>query len=164
MRRVTVSDEHTISADLDSVYDCFWNAECWPRITPHVRKIEMIEADTHHQRMLMTVEAHDRLYTVESMRETLPKHTITYRQTRPPVFLTEHTGEWHLDEIQSGVRVRLMHHAVIDVQRAMETLGLESEEEAVETVRRTLKTNGERTIVAVKHHLESRAGHVAGQH
>jgi len=154
--KVTVTDQHHIRAPLDAVYGCFWDATCWPEITPHVRRIEMLEADETHQRMLMTVEAKDRMYTVESVRDSVPGRSIRYRQTRPPAFLTEHDGEWLLEQTPSGILVRLRHHAAIDMDKALEALGVATAEEAVAEVRHTLKTNGERTILAVKRHLESR--------
>lgn len=158
LRTISVSDEHDIAADIASVYDSIWNAQLWPRITSHVKKIEMLESSERHQRMLMTVEANGRLHTVESVREAVPGELVTYRQTRPPVFLSEHTGEWRFSATPGGVHLALVHRAVVDDEQAVASLDVATVDEAVELIARTLKANGARTVLAVKEHLESRAG------
>lgn len=158
MKTVSVFDEYDIASDIDSVYSSIWNAQLWPRITSHVKKIEMLESTERHQRMLMTVEANGRLHTVESVREAVPGELVTYRQTRPPVFLSEHTGEWRFTVTTGGVHLALVHRAVVDDDQAVANLGVATVDEAVELIARTLKANGARTVLAVKQHLESRPG------
>lgn len=152
---LTVRDQHTIHADLTSVFACVWNAELWPRITPHVQRIEMLEAGERSQRFLMTVLANGTAHTVESVREAIPDQRVVYHQTRPPVFLTTHEGEWNFQPVADGVRIELIHRAAVDYDKALTALQVDSPAAADEVIRQTLKANGARTLLAIKEYLEA---------
>jgi hypothetical protein len=154
---LTVIDEETISADLPEVFACFWDATLWPAITPHVKRIEMLESGDRFQRFRMTVEANGQSHTVESERSADPFRRISYRQTTPPAFLREHTGEWSFHRRGNQVAVRLTHRAVMDEEKAIAALQVRDAKEASRRIAETLRANGARTIAAVKQHLEARA-------
>lgn len=156
---LTVRDQHTIRADLASVFECVWNAELWPRITTHVKRIEMLEAGERSQRFLMTVLANGTEHTVESVREALPDQRVVYRQTRPPAFLEKHDGEWSFHSVPEGVRVELVHRAAVDYEKALSALHVESPAEADRLISGTLKANGSRTLLAIKAYLEGPGEH-----
>lgn len=150
----TVTDCVSISAPIYRVYEYCWRAELWPKITPHVRKVELLEASADHQRMRMVVESHAKLYTVESERHTVPGESITYRQMRPPVFLSEHSGEWRFSSSDGQTRVELTHRFQANRELARQVLGL-SETGNVDTlIGERLKTNGRLTLLAVKQVVE----------
>lgn len=153
---LTVTDRHTIQADLSAVFGCVWNAELWPQITSHVKRIEMLECDDRTQKMLMTVLANGAEHTVETMREADPGRRVSYVQTRPPAFLKAHNGGWHFSVVPEGVCVDLVHHAVVDYDRALSALNVASAAEADRLITSTLKSNGSRTLIAIKQYLERR--------
>lgn len=153
---LTVTDEETIAAELPEVFACFWDATLWPAITPHVKRIEMVQADERSQRFRMTVESNGAAHTVETVRRCEPFLRITYRQLTPPPFLREHTGEWSFRAHGSAVLVRLTHQAVVDEEKAIAALQVRDAQEASRVIAQTLKSNGARTIAAVKEHLEGR--------
>jgi len=155
---LTVVDEVMVKADLERVFECIWDATCWPRLTTHVKRIEMLEEGDRRQRFRMTVESNGRDHTVESVREAEPGEWIRYHQTRPPAFLKEHLGEWRFVAVDGGVRVDLVHRAEIDYDKALAALPASSPEEADRVVSTALKVNGSKTLLAVKEHLERR-GH-----
>lgn len=150
---VRVEDEIFIRAPRDLAFECFWDATLWPRITPHVKKIEMLENGAGRQRFRMTVESQGRLHTVESVRTAEGQRRITYDQTTPPVFLKRHSGEWLFDEVDDGVRIRLIHRAELDPEK-LEALDAATIADGEEAVARNLGANGMRTMQAVKAHLE----------
>lgn len=163
---ITVTDDHVLPGSLDRVFECFWDVERWPVITPHVKRIEMRSRTPDHQEFSMTVESGGALHAVESVRDAITNRRITYRQTRPPAFLREHTGEWIFEPVAGGTRVTLIHRAVLDLPGAPALLGVASALEAAEKVARALKENGSRTIHAVREFLESNrqaSGPNAGQ-
>jgi len=154
----TVTDELMIQADPAQVFVCIWDPRLWPRITPHVKKVEILEDGERSQRFAMTVEADGRDHDVESVREAEPGRWVRYRQTRPPAFLRAHHGQWTLEPVTGGVRIHLVHEADIDYERAFSALGMSSREEAEDFVARTLKANGSRTLEAIKLYLEGTGG------
>ena len=151
---IIVRDEVLIRAALDRVFQCFWNPFLWTQITPHVKKIEMLEETASWQRFLMTVESNGQCHTVETNREAVPNASITYQQSRPPVFLRWHRGTWTFSSEADGVRVSLVHEAEVDGSK-LAMLGAATLEEAEVTVAHNLRANGNRTISAVKEHLQS---------
>lgn len=154
---LTVKDEAIIAEhDLERVFGCFWNAALWPQLTPHVKRIQMLEESSRRQRFLMTVESQGVEHTVESLREAEPPFQITYQQSRPPAFLQEHRGEWYFARADGGTQVTLVHRAVLDMARAQEVFGAPSPEEARERVASALRANGRKTLDAIQAHLEGR--------
>lgn len=149
----TVTDMMLISAPVDRVYECCWNAELWPKITPHVREIEMIDAQAHQQHMRMVVESEGKLYRVESTRTTVPGQHITYRQNTPPAFLSEHCGEWRFYSDANQTRIELTHQFVAK-DTARQTLGLDQSVDINDYIASRLKKNGLLTLSAIKRMLE----------
>lgn len=152
---VTVRDEVRVRAPLREVFRCVWDATLWPELTDHVRRIEMLGGDDRSQQFRMTVESNGRLHTVESERKAEPGQWVSYRQTRPPVFLLEHSGDWRFAEEGGEVTVHLEHRAEVDYPKALEALGVSSAVEADERVSQALKVNGSKTLLAIKRHLEA---------
>lgn len=150
---IVVQDEVLIRAPLETVFGCFWEPALWTRITPHVRRIEMLDASAQRQRFLMTIETRGETHTMETQREAIPPTRISYRQSRPPAFLLRHSGTWTFSEEEEGVRVRLVHEAEIDASK-LAMLHADTVEHAESMVARNLRANGNRTMVAVKEYLE----------
>ena len=151
---IVVKDEVVIRAELDRVFQCFWNPFVWTRITPHVKKIEMLEETESRQRFLMTVESNGQCHTVETNREAVANTSITYQQSRPPVFLRWHRGRWTFSSEVDGIRVSLVHEAEVDGSK-LALLGATTLDQAEATVAQNLRANGSRTMAAVKGHLQS---------
>jgi uncharacterized protein YndB with AHSA1/START domain len=159
---IVVKDEVVIRAALNDVFQCFWNPLVWTWITPHVKKIEMLEETACRQRFLMTVESNGQSHTVETNREAVPNASITYQQSRPPVFLRWHRGTWTFSSEPDGIRVSLVHEAEVNGSN-LAMLGAETLEQAEVTVTHSLRANGNRTLLAVKQYLESTESVPAGR-
>jgi uncharacterized membrane protein len=149
----TVTDKMFISAPVDRVYECCWNAELWPKITPHVREIEIVDAQADQQHMRMVVESEGKLYRLESTRTTVPGQRIFYRQNTPPDFLAEHCGEWRFYSAAGHTRIELTHQFVAK-DTARQLLGLDPNVDVDAYIAIRLKKNGLLTLSAIKQMLE----------
>lgn len=151
MSRVT--DKIFIKAPIDRVYEYCWNATLWPKITPHVREIEIFDQSAEGHRMRMTVENEGKLYKVESTRTTVPCRRISYKQTTPPAFLSDHSGEWEFSAVDQETCVQLTHHFVAkDTAAAM--LGVPDSVDLESYIGERLTRNGLLTLSAIKAALE----------
>jgi len=150
----SVTDSIRIMAPLDQVYDYCWNAEMWPKITSHVRQVDLLHAGKDSQRIRMVVENEGKVYTVESIRHTVPGSSITYQQTTPPVFLTEHSGEWRFSSASGETCVELTHRFESKKEVARQVLGLAEGADVDSYIGHRLKQNGLLTLSAVKKTLE----------
>lgn len=153
----TVTDSLFIAAPVEQVYEYCWNATWWPRITPHVRDIELVESSDTRQRMKMAVESDGKMYHTESVRESSPQQWIAYRQLTPPVFLEEHTGEWRFADVDGGTRVDLVHRFTARPELARQALGLGAHDDVEAGIGARLKRNGLMTLSAVKSVAERHA-------
>jgi uncharacterized membrane protein len=149
----TVTDMMLISAPIERVYECCWNAELWPKITPHVREIEIVDTQADQQQMRMVVESEGKLYRVESTRTTIPGRRITYRQNTPPAFLAEHCGEWCFYSAAGHTRIELTHQFIAK-DTARQLLGLDANVDVDAYIAARLKNNGLLTLTAIKQMLE----------
>jgi uncharacterized membrane protein len=152
----TVTDSICITAPLEEVYQYCWDAETWPRITQHVRQIDLLGTEDNGQRIRMVVENEGKLYTVESIRRTVPGTSITYQQTSPPPFLAEHSGEWRFSFAGKETRVELTHRFVAKREVALQILSLAEDTDVDAYVGDRLKRNGLLTLSAVKQTLEQK--------
>jgi hypothetical protein len=155
-----VTDTVSIKGNLPDVFRYFWRAELWPRITPHVKRIEMLEDGPTYQRFLMQVESEGRVHSVESERFAVPGESIRYQQTMPPALFRTHGGEWRFVAKDEGTEVSLTHRVEINADAAFEILKVTTMDEAERRVGAALRRNGMTTILAVKELVENGA---AGQ-
>lgn len=151
---LTVTDTIRIDADLNEVFDCFWNPHYWPRLTDHVKGIEMLDSDETRQRFKMLVESNGKQFLMETERQCVLNSSISYAQTQPPPFLQKHTGRWDFVAGNDGVSVTLTHDVVIDEQKALKLLPVSNFDEAKRMIGENLKRNGSLTMNAVKRYLE----------
>ena len=150
----SVTDTLTIAAPLEQVYAYCWNAEIWPTITSHVRNLRMVVATATEQHFSMVVESEGRLYPVESRRTSKPNEWIRYAQEKPPIFLSEHSGEWRFQSVDQKTLVELTHRFVAK-KNARELLSLAADVNVETFIGDRLKANGVRTLCAIKNLLEA---------
>jgi uncharacterized membrane protein len=151
---LTVSDSITIDAPLELVFRTHWNPELWPRITPHVKRIEMLESGLRSQRFRMEVESNGRRYETESVRTAEPHSRIAYVQTRTPALFARHCGEWLFSVEGDQTRVALVHEVVLS-ERAPDILGSRPGPETESAVADALRRNGNMTMSALKRWIEA---------
>lgn len=153
--KLNVVDSELIRGSQEEVFECFWRPELWPKITPHVKRIEMIHEEGNRQHFIMEVQAEGRNYVMETERVAVAPQSITYQQSKPPVFLRTHSGEWRFEQQGPDTRISLVHQVDIDDQKAIAVLEVQSVEAAHEKIRTNLRKNGRTTITAVKTLVES---------
>lgn len=160
---LVTSDIVEIKGNVDEIFRYLWDAESWPSITPHVKRIEMLEYAADFQRFKMYVESEGKEYAMETARSRIVNKSISYRQLQPPPLFLKHSGEWRFDEIGGSVRITLTHRVLLNESEAKHALGVSSVPQAEEKVRAILTRNGSLTMFAVKRLIEASDGETKSQ-
>lgn len=147
-------DSLLIKGDLGQVYQAFYDIEQWPKFTPHVTAIEMLETNGITQRLMMHVHSNGRDHVMETVRRCEKDRRISYHQTKPPALFRRHHGEWLFEAVPAGVLVKIVHHAEINPESIQSVLGVDSMEAAAGKVREVLSKNSLQTMRAIKSAIE----------
>lgn len=152
------TDTGWIEAPAADVFYCFWRAEMWPMFTDHVVKVDMLEEQDGHQRYAMHVQVEGKKYVMETQRISVAPRSISFQQPKPPVFMRSHSGVWTFEQGASATKVSVAHRLDVDEQKAMETLGASSAEEARKKIMGNLERNGMAMIHSIDAFLRSTEG------
>lgn len=152
---VEVKDELEIRADLDDVFNAFWNPSLWEQVTPHVRGVCIDDQTENYQKLRMTIVNEEQTHHVETERFAIKNKEISYKQTKPPKILEWHEGLWKFSVRQDVIVVTLEHRAGIK-QGNFQNLLKVSREEGKALVASHLKRSGQLTMCAIKSYLENR--------
>lgn len=152
---LSVVDKEPIRGSREEVFECFWRPELWPKITPHVKRIEMLREEANYQHFIMEVHAEGKVYVMETERHSVGSQSIGYQQSKPPALFRTHKGEWKFEQQGPITEVSLVHTVDVDEEKAIAILQVQSAEEAYEKIRTNLRRNGRTTIEAVKKLVES---------
>lgn len=151
-----VFDQLEISSNIEVVFDSIWRPELWVRITPHVKKIHILEETNDFQRFEMNIESEGVLHNLETIRHSLVNRFIKYEQKKPPALLKYHSGKWSFYERKESTLLTLDHEAEINWEKARDMLKIHNDDQAIEDhVRQKLLENGRLTMYAVKLYLET---------
>jgi polyketide cyclase/dehydrase/lipid transport protein len=151
-------DRGLIQSTVADVFYCFWRAELWPRFTDHVVKIEMLDEQDGYQRYAMQVNVENKHYVMETQRISVAPRSISFQQPKPPVFMNSHSGVWTFEEGGSATMVSVAHRMDVNEQKAIETLGVASAEDARQKIMGNLERNGMAMINSVNEFLQSKEG------
>jgi aromatase len=146
---IRTEDTLHVSAARSAVFDALWDPTKWQALTRHVKQVKLLQNSPVFQRFEMLIADGEDEYNVVSERHCVPDHTIRYRQTRPPILLRDHEGEWLLEEENQKTAVTLRHFANLDAERCRARWKTSSDEEIRALVANVLRTNGLATMRAV---------------
>ncbi len=152
------TDKGSIQASVNDVFHCFWRAELWPKLTDHVVKVEMLEEQDGYQRYAMHVNVESKNYVMETQRIAVAPRSISFQQPKPPIFMNSHSGVWTFEAGSSGTEVSVVHRVDVDDQKAIETLGVATAEDARQKIMGNLHRNGMAMINSVNEFLQSKEG------
>lgn len=152
------TDSGTIEGLASDAFYCFWRAEMWPMLTDHVVKVDMLEEQEGYQRYAMHVQVEGKKYVMETQRISVAPRSISFQQPKPPVFMRSHSGVWSFEQGPSATKVSVAHRLDVDDEKAMETLGVGSVEEARRKIMGNLERNGMAMINSVNTFLLSTEG------
>jgi len=92
-----------IERDVDTVFNRLYYVTEWPKVLPHVDRIDLLYGDKQYQEFIMTVQSDPGTLKVRSVRNCEPdKKQIRFFQPEPPKFLKHHAGGWKFIETQNG--------------------------------------------------------------
>lgn len=105
-----LSEDITIAAPIDAVYEALFEVGSWPQKLPHVRNVKFRYDDGTYQEFDMdVVGGNGAAMSVRSVRRCQP-YRIRFFQPQPPKFMRHHCGEWVLLPLQKGLTHVVTRH------------------------------------------------------
>ncbi len=146
-----------IDADVEAAYKLCLEVERWPQIFPPCKAARVIEQDERSQLIELTALANGQPMTWRSRREIFrDSRVITFRQVKPSPLLSWMEGVWHFFPLRKGTLVVLEHR--FDVKEQLDAnhgiQGVTNPKEALEFMTRSVDTNSQRELSAIKEYLE----------
>ncbi|TQK50330.1 aromatase [Streptomyces sp. SLBN-118] len=151
-------DSVRVNGPAELVYDFLYRAGDWPKLAPHVRRVELTEQAPGVQVMTMDASGADgAMHTTESVRICFPHAgRIVFKQTAPPALMAAHTGEWSVEPDETGVTVTAQHQVVLNEEDIERVLGEGADLAAARRrVREDLGRVGTLMLALAKQHAES---------
>ncbi|MFH9177344.1 aromatase/cyclase [Streptomyces albogriseolus] len=155
---LSFEDSVRVDAPAELVYDFLYRAGDWPRLIPHVSRLELTEDAPGVQVMAMdTLTADGAAHTTESVRICFPHAgRIVYKQTATPALMEAHTGEWSVVSDGSGTTAVSQHSVVLREDAVERVLGPGADlAQARRYVREALGRNSTATLELAREHAES---------
>ncbi|MCY1035377.1 SRPBCC family protein [Corallococcus sp. BB11-1] len=154
--------EHHIEVDADvaAAYQVCFDVERWPRIFPPCQAARVLEQDGQSQLIEVTALANGQSLHWRSHREFFPEaHVITFRQVQPSPLLKWMEGVWRFFPLRQGTLVVLEHR--FDIKERITddhgVQGVTTPLQALEFMKRSVDTNSQRELAALKEYLEGGA-------
>ncbi len=157
---LSFEDAVRVDGPAELVYGFLYDVAEWPRLVPHVARLDVTEDEPGVQRMTMdTVTADGFAHTTESVRVCFPgAGRIVYKQTATPALMAAHTGEWSVIPDETGVTVVSQHSVLLREEAVERVLGAGTTvAEARAYVRTALGRNSTATLELAKRHAENGA-------
>ncbi|MEU9443041.1 aromatase/cyclase [Streptomyces sp. NPDC048304] len=155
---LSFEDSVRVDGPAELVYDFLYRAGDWPRLIPHVARLDLTEETPGVQVMAMdTLTADGSVHTTESVRICFPHAgRIVYKQTTTPALMEAHTGEWSVLPDESGVTAIAQHSVVLREDAIERVLGPGADlARARRYVREALGRNSTATLELARRHAES---------
>ncbi|OEJ22409.1 aromatase/cyclase [Streptomyces subrutilus] len=156
---LTVEESVRVKGPAELVYDFLYGIADWPGQVPHVARADVAEERPGVQVVSMdTVSGPDRAtQTTQEVRICFPHaFRIVHKQTRTPLLLEAHTGEWSVLPDETGVTVLARHNVLLREEAARAVLGPGAGiEEARHHVRELLAGQSATVLNLAKRHAES---------
>jgi aromatase len=155
---LSFEDTVRIDASAEHVYDFLYRVADWPKLVPHVSRLELTEDIPGVQLMSMdTLTADGSAHTTESVRICFPHAgRIVYKQTATPALMEAHTGEWNVVSDENGVTAVAQHSVVLREEAVEQVLGAGADlGRARRYVREALGRNSTATLHLARQYAES---------
>ncbi|GAA1550432.1 aromatase/cyclase [Streptomyces globosus] len=155
---LTFEDSVRIDGPADLVYAFLYDVADWPRLLPHVSRLDVREDEPGVQLMAMdTLTADGSVHTTESVRVCFPHAgRIVYKQTTTPALMAAHTGEWSVIPDETGVTAVSQHSVLLREEAVERVLGPGTTvAQARQYVREALGRNSTATLALAKQHAET---------
>lgn len=154
---LSFEDSVLVDGPAELVYDFLYRVRDWPRLVPHVSRLDVTEDEPGIQVMSMdTLTADGASHTTESVRVCFPHAgRIVYKQTATPLLMAAHTGEWSVQEEGNSVRVTSHHSVLLRPETITQVLGADAGvPESRRYVREALGRNSTATLNLAKQYAQ----------
>lgn len=155
---LSFNDSVRVDGPAELVYEFLHRVRDWPRLVPHVSRLDVTEDEPGIQVMSMdTLTADGNSHTTESVRVCFPHAgRIVYKQTATPLLMAAHTGEWSIEEDGHGVLATSHHGVLLRPENITRVLGADAGiPECRRYVREALGRNSTATLHLAKRYAES---------
>jgi aromatase len=153
--RTEFEESLTIAAPVEQVYALLQRAADWPELLPHCRSVDLRYDDGRNQEFVMTVDVRGTEEHIRTIRRCARNASITYFQPEPPPLLSQHVGEWRVEQVPGGVRVVSWHVVELRPDRVKAMWGDISPREALRRVEDAINANSLGTMKAIKARVEA---------
>jgi aromatase len=155
---LSFEDSVHVSAPPGPVYAFLQQAAEWPRLLPHVARLDVREEGAVQVMTMDTRTADGASHTTESVRVCLPDSgRIVYKQTRTPALMEAHTGCWTVTANATGTTVTSQHSVILREENITAVLGEKADVAAARTyLRQALGRNSTATLHHARRHAEGR--------
>ncbi|MBT2544777.1 aromatase/cyclase [Streptomyces sp. ISL-44] len=147
-----------VKGPAELVYDFLCGIADWPGQVPHVSRADVAEDQPGVQVVRMeTVSGPDQAQATEEVRICFPHALrIVHKQTRTPLLLEAHTGEWSVIPDETGVTAVARHNVLLREEAVEAVLGRGAGiQDARRHVRELLGGQSATVLSLAKRHAES---------
>ncbi|MEU9255534.1 SRPBCC family protein [Streptomyces sp. NPDC048270] len=165
---LTVEESVRVKGPAELVYDFLYGIADWPGQVPHVVRADVAEDRPGVQVVSMdtvwgsdpatrTAQSTQTMQSTQEVRICFPHaFRIVHKQTRTPLLLEAHTGEWSVIPDETGVTALARHNVLLREEAAEAVLGRGAGiEEARHHVRELLAGQSATVLNLAKRHAES---------
>jgi aromatase len=155
---LSFEDSVRVEGPAEPVYDFLYRVGDWPRLVPHVSRLDLTEDTPGVQIMAMDTRTADgSAHTTESIRVCFPDTgRIVYKQTATWALMEAHTGRWSVVADDTGVTVTSQHSVILREDTIPSVLGENATvDQARRYIRQALGRNSTATLNLAKRHAEA---------
>ncbi|MEU6131751.1 aromatase/cyclase [Saccharopolyspora sp. NPDC047091] len=144
---LSFTDDVELPVPVDRAYEFIARADRWAELLPHVRSVRLGEDEPGIQDLRMATETGDGArHETRSVRVCEPAEWIAYKQLRPPMMLTGHSGLWSFEPVAAGTLLTSRHTIVLGPAAVVDG---SSAAETGRRVRDALRRNSRTTMAAI---------------
>ncbi|MFD7259940.1 aromatase/cyclase [Streptomyces sp. NPDC059874] len=155
---MSFEDTVHVAAPPDAVYTFLEKVADWPKLLPHVSRLEVTEEGPVQVMSMDTLTADGASHTTDSVRVCFPEaRRIVYKQTRTPALMEAHTGSWTVTADAHGTTATAQHSVVLREDAITAVLGEDADLRSARAYLRTaLGRNSTATLTFAKRYAETR--------
>ena len=154
--------EHSISIchSPEEAFQVGLNVAKWPEIFPPCLEADVLSETETEQAITLTARANGQILSWQSIRQIDRKRRlIKFRQNKPSPLVKSMVGSWTFDPLPKGCKISLMHEFEIADQVKGFVPEVETKEQAMQFMERSIEVNSNRELSAIAKHLDQKAWH-----
>jgi polyketide cyclase/dehydrase/lipid transport protein len=133
-----VSEQLTMDAPIETVYDLFVDLDRWPEVIPEIAHVDVHYMDGYNQEFSMTMQWRGRQETVRGVLFCRAPYELELVRITPPSGLSRMTGRWALAEENGRTTVTVSR----DFRLLNDDAPREDDEESTAAMIRSLLRHG----------------------